>query len=435
MPSLCFQNNLIDSVSSDDDVASDVTERISALSPAHESASIGVDCAGDCRISVSLNARSLLAAALGLKNEVVQATWFRRGDSVQDPTLYTGMLGTAFLCFRSYEITGNKDDLALCLEITDSCTTSSISLKRYVTFVCGRAGAYALGAAAAKCAGDKEKMHYYLELFNEIANEWTLAVGPEDGGFGMPYELFYGRAGFLWACLFVNKYVGDDTIPQASTGPIVDSILTAGRAGASRSSCPLMYQWHGVRYWGAAHGLAGIMHVLMHFPLSKEDAADVKGTLRYMIKNRYYSGNYPSSEGIAKDTLVQWCHGAAGVGMTLCKAAQVFPLDAEFKKAAVEAGEVVWRRGLLRKVGLCHGVSGNTYTFLALHRLTGYGRQLHRANCFAHFLHEHGLNMISSGQMNGGDHPFSLFEGLAGTACLWLDMFKPEFARFPGYEL
>jgi hypothetical protein len=33
----------------------------------------------------------------------------------------------------------------------------------------------------------------------------------------MPYELMYGRAGFLWAVLFVNKYVGEGTIPWSVT--------------------------------------------------------------------------------------------------------------------------------------------------------------------------------------------------------------------------
>lgn len=111
-----------------------------------------------------------------------------------------------------------------------------------------------------------------------------------------------------------------------SQGPIVDAILQAGRAGASgyHNRCPLMYQWHGTRYWGAAHGLAGIINVLLYFPLTPEDAEDVKATLRYMSNNRFFpSGNYPSSEGNNKDRLVHWCHGAPGIGLTLCKAAEV----------------------------------------------------------------------------------------------------------------
>lgn len=31
-----------------------------------------------------------------------------------------------------------------------------------------------------------------------------------------PDELLYGRAGFLWACLFLNKHFGKDTIPSTS---------------------------------------------------------------------------------------------------------------------------------------------------------------------------------------------------------------------------
>jgi hypothetical protein len=33
----------------------------------------------------------------------------------------------------------------------------------------------------------------------------------------MPYELLYGRAGFLWAAVFVNKYVGEETIASSVT--------------------------------------------------------------------------------------------------------------------------------------------------------------------------------------------------------------------------
>lgn len=107
--------------------------------------------------------------------------------------------------------------------------------------------------------------------------------------------------------------------------PIVEAVLAGGRAGASDiAACPLMYRWHGTRFLGAANGLAGILQVLIHFPLPEQSAEDVKGTLRYMMSNRFpHSGNYPSSEGNPRDKLVQWCHGATGVGITLCKASQV----------------------------------------------------------------------------------------------------------------
>jgi len=50
---------------------------------------------------------------------------------VSDPTMYVGMLGTAFLCFKIYETTGSKEDLDLCCEIVDSCATAAETMKQY----------------------------------------------------------------------------------------------------------------------------------------------------------------------------------------------------------------------------------------------------------------------------------------------------------------
>lgn len=99
--------------------------------------------------------------------------------------------------------------------------------------------------------------------------------------------------------------------------------MRAGRQLARNGKCPLMYEWHGKKYWGAAHGLAGIMLVLMDMELKPDEVEDVKGTLRYMMENRFPSSNYPSSEGSENDRLVHWCHGAPGVALMLVKAAEV----------------------------------------------------------------------------------------------------------------
>eukprot|EP00252_Welwitschia_mirabilis_P026943 TRINITY_DN903_c0_g1_i1.p1 TRINITY_DN903_c0_g1~~TRINITY_DN903_c0_g1_i1.p1 ORF type:complete len:417 (-),score=82.42 TRINITY_DN903_c0_g1_i1:582-1832(-) len=416
MAELCFANNMPDDYEVEEHNQSELI-----LGPFRELRSPTED--------------GFLKEALQLKDEVIQATW-TRGNRCRDPTVYTGLAGTAFMCFRSYQITGDSKDLDLAIEIIDTCAASARNLRHQVTFLCGAAGIYAIGAVLAECKGDESKRDIYLNNFNEVLHGNVLAVGPEQGGFGMPYELLYGRAGFLWAALYINKYLGDQTIEWAVLEPIVEAVLAGGRAGASGMQCPLMYRWHGTRYWGAAHGLAGIMHVLLHCPLSKEDAADVKETLKYMINNRFaHFGNYPSSEGNSRDKLVQWCHGAPGIALALCKAAEVFPSENLFREAAIEAGEVVWKRGLLRKLGLCHGITGNAYTFLSLYRLTKESKYLKRAKAFAGFLHGNGRRLIESGHMHGGDRPYSLFEGLAGTACFWMDITRPDDARFPGFEL
>ncbi|KAI3518961.1 hypothetical protein L1887_07893 [Cichorium endivia] len=388
--------------------------------------------------NLSLSPDAFLGAAAALKELVVEATWTEAGaggGEIVDPTVYTGLLGTALTCLRLYEATGSHEDLHLSANIVRACATAVANTStRYTTFLCGRGGIYALGAVIANHCGDLQNRNFYLAEFLELAQERALPVGPKEGGFGMSYDLLHGRAGFLWAALFINKHIGPETVPSDLLTPIIEAVIAGGRAGASdHALCPLMYRWHGTRYWGAAHGLAGILHVLLHFPLSEEDTEDVKKTLRYMMSKRFPQGNYPSSEGNPRDNLVQWSHGAGGMAITLCKAAQVFPQDREFRDAAIEAGEVVWKSGLLEKAGLADGASGNAYVFLSLLRLTGDVIYEERAKAFGGFLYRN-IGKLKSGANSHG-HGFSLFQGLAGAACLWSDLYRPGESRFPGFEI
>lgn len=340
----------------------------------------------------------------------------------EDYTLYTGALGTAFLLLKSYQVTQNIHDLRLSSHLVRACDSASTASSRRVTFLCGQAGVYALGAVVAMHSGDKQLLDHYLSRFREIEL-------PND----LPHELLYGRSGFLWACSFIYKNTGKEAISATQMKAVINHIINSGRRLA-KGRCPLMYEWHGKRYWGAAHGLAGIMHVLLDMELNADQLEGVKGTLQYMIKNRFRSGNYPSSEGSESDRLVHWCHGAPGVALTLVKAAKFFG-DEEFKQAAMDAGDVVWNRGLLKRVGICHGISGNAYVFLSLYQLTGNVEYLYKAKAFACFLLDRAQKLISEGIMHGGDSPYSLFEGIGGMAYLFLDMIEPASARFPAYEL
>ncbi|KAG6387332.1 hypothetical protein SASPL_152519 [Salvia splendens] len=96
-----------------------------------------------------------------------------------------------------------------------------------VTFLSGEVGVYALGAVVAHHNGDKELCQHYVSHFKEI----KLSID-------LPDKLLYGRARV-----------------------VVNEIMRSGRK-LGNVSCPLMYEWHGKIYWGAAHGVAGIMNVL-----------------------------------------------------------------------------------------------------------------------------------------------------------------------------
>lgn len=94
----------------------------------------------------------------------------------------------------------------------------------------------------------------------------------------------------------------------------------------------------------------------------------------------------------------------------------------------------MWKRGLNQKVGLADGIGGNAYAFLSLYQLTKEKVYLERTEAFAGYLYHNAFKLVACDQVNGGENAYSLFQGLAGVACLWFDLVTPESARIPGYE-
>lgn len=78
-------------------------------------------------------------------------------------------------------------------------------------------------------------------------------------------ELLYGRAGYLYALLFINKNISPAPIDDELIKRIIDCILSSGREYSMSKSykTPLMYSWHEKEYLGGAHGLAGILYILL----------------------------------------------------------------------------------------------------------------------------------------------------------------------------
>ena len=77
-----------------------------------------------------------------------------------------------------------------------------------------------------------------------------------------------------------------------------------------------MYTWHGKHYLGAAHGLAGILTLLLQIPLPvlrPHLSSLVQPAVDYLLGLQLPSGNLPSSlESSHGDRLMHWCHGAPG---------------------------------------------------------------------------------------------------------------------------
>ncbi|KAL1751937.1 hypothetical protein FB107DRAFT_266034 [Schizophyllum commune] len=218
-------------------------------------------------------------------------------------------------------------------------------------------------------------------------------------------EVLYGRAGLLYALirlrlLFenasatpVSRAVHDAQITADSTlERIMDSILAHGRYGAktyaaevsSAAAPPLMWSWCGKRYLGGAHGVAGILHMLLQCPphlLSPDACADVWATIAWLLRLQDKDGNWRTKAptvdaAFDKNELIQWCHGAPGILLLLCRAlrhpsaSRYTHILPELTHAIDKATSLIYRHGLLRKgLGACHGVAGSVFALLTCARL------------------------------------------------------------------
>ena len=74
---------------------------------------------------------------------------------------------------------------------------------------------------------------------------------------------------------------------------------------------------------------------------------------------------------------------------------------------------------------------GSGYVFLLLYRLTKEDEYLYRAQKFSEFMQ---TKEFQTGARTP-DSPYSLYEGLAGTACFYADLLNPSSASFPFFEV
>ncbi|EGD78775.1 hypothetical protein PTSG_01752 [Salpingoeca rosetta] len=360
-----------------------------------------------------------------------------------------------------------------------------ISPRRLASFLEGRAGCYALhaatmhrlGSAAAAEASAKQLCnlwdkgeeaqqvrtdeqpdgHHHHHHQHQHRHRHTVPVSEMAPG---ECELLYGRAGYLYALLFVHKHCsggsgeveGVHLISEGLVRAVVHAIIQEGARNGSRDDAPfvLTYFWHDSLYLGAAHGIAGILLTLLQaremFPgaVTDDELVLILSTATQLARYRFRNGNYPSSYGSDKDDKVQWCHGAPGVIPLLLRVARDIATcpphvleqadvlrPAEYVRIAQAAADLVWKQGVLLKgLGLCHGVGGNGLALLAMYRETGQPIYLHRARAFAH------VGLKSQEQMLlVPDRPYSLFEGAGGLAALMLALQSPQRAHFPAYEL
>ena len=237
---------------------------------------------------------------------------------------------------------------------------------------------------------------------------------------------------------------------------------------------PLQFKLDGNLDLGAAHGLCGIVVVLLDAmdALHEVGAAifedslrqidiSVRLTVTYILELRLPSGNLRSRPDSDSDKLVQWCHGAVGLGLMLVRCAETLgghfnPLRGADAATASSAGRFLDRSAFLVEAdcaasvakqsvqhktdthtwegpGLCHGASGCAYLFLQLWNLTGHEQYLDEAHALASML----VSWPDADMYPSDSRSYSLFEGVGGALCLVADL-RAAFSRksfFPGFGL
>lgn len=350
-----------------------------------------------------------------------------------DGGLYVGVTGIALMFYRLSKnpvLSENREIyLEKGLEYLQPALEKSAGDK--TSFLLGDAGTYAVATVLKKESGKgnyMDTLEQYQGLYNQYLHPKFLKCGGD--------EFFVGRAGFLAGALWLQRELKTQVLEESALFNICDMMILSGVEYAQKhnSPCPLMYHYYNMEYLGAAHGISFILQMLLSVPgflkYNKHAASDIKATVDFLLKLQCEDGNWPccmEELSMSDHKLVHWCHGAPGTIYLMARAYKVFQ-ERKYLEACIKAGELVWQKGLLRKgPGICHGVAGNGYVFLLLHRLTGDKKYLYRAKVFADFLNTD--EFLREARLP--DNPESLYEGTAGAVCFLADLLVPDNAEFP----
>lgn len=169
--------------------------------------------------------------------------------------------------------------------------------------------------------------------------------------------------------------------------------------------------WSNRRYIGPVHGDIGILtQIVLSDP---SYAPKLQSRLLELLNLQGEEGNWPVIEG--KDIgLVQFCHGAPGVLISLLSIRPYFPaLHEQIDKAITLGRKVTWERRILTKEpNICHGITGNA--------LVLNDRQKEHFLCLA--TPEKVEQGVADGVFEKDMDPFGLLWGEAGRAWVCMDV-------------
>ncbi len=263
------------------------------------------------------------------------------------------------------------------------------------SFSRGLTGLHAIGALAARAAGDEAACRRELRRFVDSARRARGSI-----------ELFQGMAGRLAGAAIVMRGVPDPEV-RALGDELAARILGALEARASRLGPD-----------GLAHGWAGVvLGALAWQAVSRTLPEDA---LRRAVLAAHPYRVSPSNAQLQAD----WAHGHAGMALLFARA-HVQLGDRRFLAWAREAAaQALALPG--RGLRILDGAPGIAYGLLAVAAADPGGPWRDAAHAIAG-------RTLADVDLPGAN-PYGVWSGLGGVCCLALDLLHETDAGFPGVE-
>ncbi|CAG8636210.1 9975_t:CDS:2 [Dentiscutata heterogama] len=360
--------------------------------------------------------------------------------------VFVGYGGIAFMFFHLHQlfpdltIAGDKVSLLCSTYLSASLSAVRNTSPKHLGFIGSHIGPLALAVVFYETI-EKNTLES-LKYLDIILDKYHSLLIKEDSN-----ELLYGRAGYLYALIFIRKYCKDNKeiisrIENKKLKEIIELIIKDGRDGAKRMTVEnlesktvddkitkpaLMWSWHNAEYIGAIHGVAGIISIILQCgELAHPYLDELFQTTEWLAGLVQSNENYPARIQSTHDDLIQFCHGAPGIIVSFLKIYSLYPthiLSKNILSNVIAKTDLVWERGILKKgvTGLCHNTLGNAYAFLLTYLVTRDEVQLKRALAFGLYGGEWEVR-THKGEARVPDHPWSLFEGLGGGIIYWSDL-------------
>ena len=403
------------------------------------------------------------------------------GNKEIDTSFYTGTGGNIYIYWKQYLFYNRKkeylekfhESLKTNLSIVEESNPTDTN-----SFFFGDSGLYLFYCIYATEINNKDLFEKNFKNLIELKQISKIEASE--------VELLYGTSGYLYCLLYLKKYImsemnGNNIIQNNSIDllnytiiEIFNIVLKSGIKNMEQynwDKC-LLYPFpisdnQRYLYLGAAHGLIGVLYILLStikfYPdLFKQNLTIDENKINIqdiLLKSIKYvqslqiesTGNFPADiYGKDSGELVHFCHGCVGALHLFILAEQFYPNNG-FKETALSCNKCLWERGLLYKGNsLCHGMTSIVYSLIRLYKYTKDGLYLKEAIGICKGTYDPKIQSLVKEDKDPQrkckgipDTPYSLMEGEGGCLVMYYDLMSILLNKnnsafigdFPGYEI